>query len=125
MASWLIFAALLLGRRVYGWRGRTAIYWTLAGFMSLLLAYVGVKFVLEVVLGRIAHLVRTFFRLPFPSLRTGSSSGAFSDSFSLCFQRLSGTTRVLKAGVRTALATGLRGRLGGPEARLFMGSCRA
>lgn len=52
VASWLIFAALLLGRRVYGWRGRTAISWTLAGFMSLLLAYVGVKFVLEVLLGR-------------------------------------------------------------------------
>jgi ABC-type uncharacterized transport system permease subunit len=52
VTSWLIFAALLLGRRIYGWRGRTAIYWTLAGFMSLLLAYVGTKFVLEVVLGR-------------------------------------------------------------------------
>ena len=52
VTSWLIFAALLLGRRVYGWRGRTAISWTLAGFMSLMLAYVGVKFVLEVILGR-------------------------------------------------------------------------
>lgn len=52
LASWLIFGALLVGRRVYGWRGRTAIYWTLAGFVSLLLAYVGVKFVLEVLLGR-------------------------------------------------------------------------
>ena len=52
VASWLIFAALLLGRRIYGWRGRTAISWTLAGFMSLLFAYVGVKFVLEVLLGR-------------------------------------------------------------------------
>ncbi len=52
VASWLIFAALLWGRRIYGWRGRTAIYWTLAGFMSLMLAYVGVKFVLEVLLGR-------------------------------------------------------------------------
>jgi ABC-type uncharacterized transport system permease subunit len=52
IASWLIFGALLLGRRIYGWRGRTAIYWTLAGFMSLMLAYVGVKFVLEVLLGR-------------------------------------------------------------------------
>jgi len=50
--SWLIFAALLLGRRMYGWRGRTAIYWTLSGFMSLMLAYVGVKFVVEVLLGR-------------------------------------------------------------------------
>ncbi|NCS64656.1 MAG: cytochrome C biogenesis protein [Hydrogenophilales bacterium CG03_land_8_20_14_0_80_62_28] len=52
MASWLIYAALLTGRRAYGWRGRTAIYWTMAGFVTLLLAYVGVKFVLEVVLGR-------------------------------------------------------------------------
>lgn len=52
IASWLIFGALLAGRRIRGWRGRTAIYWTLAGFTSLLLAYVGVKFVLEVLLGR-------------------------------------------------------------------------
>ena len=52
IASWLIFGALLLGRRIYGWRGRTAIYWTLSGFVSLMLAYVGVKFVLEVLLGR-------------------------------------------------------------------------
>ena len=52
VASWVIFAALLLGRRFYGWRGRTAIHWTLAGFITLMLAYVGVKFVLEVLLGR-------------------------------------------------------------------------
>lgn len=52
IAAWLIFAALLLGRRIYGWRGRTAIYWTLAGFVSLLLAYEGVKFVMEVLLHR-------------------------------------------------------------------------
>lgn len=52
IAAWLIFAALLLGRQVYGWRGRTAIYWTLAGFVSLLLAYEGVKFVMEVLLQR-------------------------------------------------------------------------
>lgn len=52
MASWLLYAALLTGRKVYGWRGRTAILWTLAGFVALLLAYVGVKFVLQVVLHR-------------------------------------------------------------------------
>ena len=52
VTSWLVFGGLLVGRRVYGWRGRMAIYWTLAGFVFLLLAYVGVKFVLEVVLGR-------------------------------------------------------------------------
>lgn len=50
--SWGIFAALLTGRYVYGWRGRTAVRWTLAGFATLLLAYVGSKFVLEVILGR-------------------------------------------------------------------------
>ncbi len=50
--SWLIFAALLYGRHRHGWRGRLALRWTLAGFMALLLAYVGSRFVLEVLLGR-------------------------------------------------------------------------
>ncbi|MCC6472435.1 MAG: cytochrome c biogenesis protein CcsA [Burkholderiales bacterium] len=52
IASWLIFAALLAGRWLRGWRGRTALRWTLAGFVSLLLAYVGSRFVLEVILHR-------------------------------------------------------------------------
>ena len=50
--SWLIFAALLLGRHLRGWRGQLALRWTLAGFIALLLAYVGSSFVLEVMLGR-------------------------------------------------------------------------
>jgi ABC-type uncharacterized transport system permease subunit len=50
--SWLIFGGLLVGRWRYGWRGRKALRWTLAGFVALLLAYVGSRFVLEVVLGR-------------------------------------------------------------------------
>jgi len=50
--SWLIFAALLAGRHMRGWRGRIALRWTLAGFATLLLAYVGSRFVLEVILGR-------------------------------------------------------------------------
>jgi len=50
--SWLIFAALLAGRYFYGWRGRIALRWTLAGFITLLLAYVGSRFVLEVILQR-------------------------------------------------------------------------
>jgi ABC-type uncharacterized transport system permease subunit len=50
--SWFIFAGLIFGRWRYGWRGRTALRWILAGFLSLLLAYVGSRFVLEVVLGR-------------------------------------------------------------------------
>jgi ABC-type uncharacterized transport system permease subunit len=54
MLSWLIFAALLFGRHRYGWRGKTALRWTLTGFAVLLLAYVGSRFVLEVILGRAA-----------------------------------------------------------------------
>jgi ABC-type uncharacterized transport system permease subunit len=50
--SWIIFAWLLVGRHAYGWRGRIAVRWTLAGFLTLVLAYIGSKFVLEVILGR-------------------------------------------------------------------------
>ena len=53
VASWLVFAALLLGRRIYGWRGRIALRWTITGFVFLLLAYVGSRFVTEVLLGRV------------------------------------------------------------------------
>jgi ABC-type uncharacterized transport system permease subunit len=52
IASWLIYGGLLFGRYKYGWRGLKAIRWTLAGFGLLLLAYVGSKFVLEVLLHR-------------------------------------------------------------------------
>ena len=51
--SWLLFGALLLGRNLWGWRGRIALRWTLAGFVALMLAYVGSRFVIEVVLQRI------------------------------------------------------------------------
>ena len=50
--SWVTFGALLAGRLLYGWRGRTALRWTLTGFVLLILAYVGSRFVLEVILGR-------------------------------------------------------------------------
>ncbi len=50
--SWGVFAALLIGRQLYGWRGRIAIRWTLTGFVTLLLAYIGSKFVLEIILNR-------------------------------------------------------------------------
>lgn len=52
VVAWGVFAALLLGRTFLGWRGRIAVRWTLSGFSLLLLAYVGSKFVLEVVLQR-------------------------------------------------------------------------
>ncbi len=50
--SWLTFGVLLAGRWLYGWRGRTALRWTLTGFVLLILAYVGSRFVLEVLLAR-------------------------------------------------------------------------
>ncbi len=52
IASWFIYAALLFGRYQYGWRGLKAIRWTLIGFVLLLLAYVGSKFVSQILLGR-------------------------------------------------------------------------
>jgi ABC-type uncharacterized transport system permease subunit len=50
--SWLVFATLLLGRLRFGWRGRVAVRWLMAGSFLLLLAYVGTRFVMEVVLHR-------------------------------------------------------------------------
>lgn len=50
--SWAVFATLLVGRARFGWRGRQAIRWLMAGSLLLLLAYVGSRFVLEVVLQR-------------------------------------------------------------------------
>ena len=52
LCAWLIFATLLWGRFQMGWRGNTAIRWTLTGFAALMLAYFGSKFVLELILGR-------------------------------------------------------------------------
>jgi len=50
--SWLMFGALLTARKVSGWRGRAALRWVLASFVALLLAYVGSRFVFEVLLHR-------------------------------------------------------------------------
>jgi ABC-type uncharacterized transport system permease subunit len=45
--AWVVFAVLLYGHWRYGWRGKKAIRWTLAGFCLLMLAFFGSKFVLE------------------------------------------------------------------------------
>ena len=52
--SWLAVGGLLLGRWRYGWRGATAVRWTLAAMALLVLAFFGSKFVLELVLHRTA-----------------------------------------------------------------------
>jgi ABC-type uncharacterized transport system permease subunit len=52
LLSWLAFGALLLGRWRRGWRGATAVRWTLVAMAVLLLAFFGSQFVLEVLLHR-------------------------------------------------------------------------
>jgi ABC-type uncharacterized transport system permease subunit len=52
LLAWCIFATLLWGRHIQGWRGNTAVRLTLAGFVVLMLAFFGTKFVLEVILQR-------------------------------------------------------------------------
>jgi ABC-type uncharacterized transport system permease subunit len=52
LLGWCVFAALLLGRHQRGWRGRRATRWLYVGAFLLLLAYVGSRFVFEVLLGR-------------------------------------------------------------------------
>lgn len=52
--SWCTFAILLAGRWQFGWRGKRANRMLYAGSALLLLGYVGSRFVLEVVLGRVA-----------------------------------------------------------------------
>lgn len=48
--GWTIFGVLLFGRWQFGWRGKRAVHWTLAGFVILVLAYFGSKIVLEILL---------------------------------------------------------------------------
>ena len=50
IAAWVVFGSLLWGRFKSGWRGQKALIWTLSGFVVLMLAYFGTKFVLELVL---------------------------------------------------------------------------
>jgi len=52
LLAWVVFATLLVGRRTFGWRGAHATRWLYSGAVLLLLAYVGSRFVFEVVLHR-------------------------------------------------------------------------
>ncbi|MEZ5449735.1 MAG: cytochrome c biogenesis protein CcsA [Thiolinea sp.] len=47
--AWFTFTTLLYGHWRYGWRGRIAIRWTVTGFILLMLAFWGSKFVIEYV----------------------------------------------------------------------------
>ncbi|MBO9480973.1 cytochrome c biogenesis protein CcsA [Salinisphaera sp. G21_0] len=49
ITAWCLFAALLVGHWRFGWRGQTAVRWTLAGVLFLVLAYFGSRLVLDCV----------------------------------------------------------------------------
>jgi ABC-type uncharacterized transport system permease subunit len=51
--AWITFASLLAGRARLGWRGRQAVRVLYLGAGLLLLAYVGSRFVLEIILKRV------------------------------------------------------------------------
>ena len=51
--AWMVYAILLWGRWSLGWRGRRITRWVLVGFIILILAYTGSKFVLELLLQRV------------------------------------------------------------------------
>lgn len=50
IVGWIILGVLLFGRFKFGWRGKTAIRWTLSAFAFLMLAFFGSKLVLEFIL---------------------------------------------------------------------------
>ena len=50
--SWVVYVFFLAGRYLFGWRGLTAVRWTLVAFSLLVLGYLGSKFVLEYLLQR-------------------------------------------------------------------------
>jgi ABC-type uncharacterized transport system permease subunit len=50
IVGWIILGVLLFGRLRFGWRGKTAIRWTLSAFAFLMLAFFGSKLVLEFIL---------------------------------------------------------------------------
>jgi ABC-type uncharacterized transport system permease subunit len=52
IVAWVVFGLLIAGHWRFGWRGRTAVRFTLAGMGLLLLAFFGSKFVLELILHR-------------------------------------------------------------------------
>ncbi len=48
--AWIVFSILLFGRWKYGWRGKKAVHWTLAGFIILMIAFFGTRFIQEFVI---------------------------------------------------------------------------
>jgi ABC-type uncharacterized transport system permease subunit len=49
-ATWLVFGTLLVGNHLWGWRGSKASKFTISGYIFLALAFLGVKFVADILL---------------------------------------------------------------------------
>ena len=54
--AWVVFALLLWGRWQFGWRGSIAMRWTLGGFGFLFFAYLGSKFVQELIMHQVISI---------------------------------------------------------------------
>ena len=52
LVSWFLFGGLIVARWRVGLRGRAAVRWVLSAYTALLLAYIGSRFVMEVILQR-------------------------------------------------------------------------
>lgn len=50
IAAWILFSVLLWGHHRLGWRSQTAVRFTVTGFTLLMLAFLGSKLVLELIL---------------------------------------------------------------------------
>lgn len=50
--AWAIIGVLVLGRWVFGWRGKRVVNWSITAFILLVLAFFGSKLVLELILKR-------------------------------------------------------------------------
>ena len=46
--SWIIYLVILLRHHMQAWRGKKVAWWVIVSFVSLMLAYFGSKFVLEI-----------------------------------------------------------------------------
>jgi ABC-type uncharacterized transport system permease subunit len=49
--AWLLYAILLWGRMMRGWRSQQAVRWTITGFIILMLGFFGSKLVLDILYG--------------------------------------------------------------------------
>lgn len=56
LITWLLYAALLHGRLTVGWRGRRAAIWAILGFVSVLFTFLGVNYVLPLLMPNLESL---------------------------------------------------------------------